>query len=367
VKIDLVDVKAQYAPLIPEFRDAFERVVESGRFIFGPEVQAFEEEAAAYLGVPHAIGVANGTDALVLALEAMGVGPRGGGSTADEVICPSFTFYATAEAIARAGATPVFADIDAVSLNIDPIDVERRIGPRTKAIVPVHLFGRPAPLAELAAFGLPLLEDAAQAFGADGVATTGVASTFSFFPTKNLFALGDGGLVAATDDGVAERIRMLRFHGSRDKKTFELIGTNSRLDALQAAFLRISLPHLAGWNASRREGAVRYAELGLGDAVELPSDAPGHVYHMYVVRSPDRDRIAAALAEREIASAAYYVTPLHLQPALRHLGWERGSLPETERAAAENLALPLWGGIEAEVQERVVSTVLDAVGVATAR
>jgi dTDP-4-amino-4,6-dideoxygalactose transaminase len=361
VKIDLIDVKAQYAPLIPEFREAFERVVESGRFIFGPEVQAFEEEAAAYLGVPHAIGVANGTDALVLSLEAMGIG------AGDEVICPSFTFYATAEAIARAGATPVFADIDPATFNLDPEDVERRIGPRTKAIVPVHLFGRPAPLAELAAFGLPLLEDAAQAFGAEGVATTGVASTFSFFPTKNLFALGDGGRVAATDDDVAERVRMLRFHGSRDKKTFELIGTNSRLDALQAAFLRISLPHLAGWNASRREGAARYAELGLGDAVELPADAPGHVYHMFVVRTPERDRIAAALAEREIASAAYYVTPLHLQPALRHLGWEPGSLPETEKAAAENLALPLWGGIGPDVQERVAATVLDAVAVASAR
>jgi dTDP-4-amino-4,6-dideoxygalactose transaminase len=365
VTIDLVDVKAQYAPLVPELREAFERVVESGRFIFGPEVQAFEEEAAAFLGVPHAIGVANGTDALVLSLEAMGIGPRGGGSTADEVICPSFTFYATAEAIARAGATPVFADVDAVTLNIDPIDVERRITPRTKAIMPVHLFGRPAQLAELAALGLPLIEDAAQAFGAEGIATTGVCSTFSFFPTKNLFALGDGGLVAATEDEVAERVRMLRFHGSRDKKTFELIGTNSRLDALQAAFLRISLPHLAGWNASRREGAARYAELGLGDAVELPVDEPGHVYHMYVVRSPERDRIAAALAERGIASAAYYATPLHLQPALRHLGWERGSLPETEKAAAENLALPLWGGIGAEVQERVVESVLEAAGVAS--
>ncbi|HSO02710.1 MAG TPA: DegT/DnrJ/EryC1/StrS family aminotransferase [Gaiellaceae bacterium] len=359
MKIDLIDVKAQYAPLVPEFREAFERVVESGRFIFGPEVQAFEEEAAAYLGVPHAIGVANGTDAIVLSLEAMGIG-RG-----DEVICPSFTFYATAEAIARAGATPVFADIDPLTLNLDPEDVARRITPQTKAIMPVHLFGRPAPLAELAALGLPLVEDAAQAFGAEGVATTGVCSTFSFFPTKNLFALGDGGLVAATDDEVAERVRMLRFHGSRDKKTFELIGTNSRLDALQAAFLRISLPHLAGWNASRREGAARYAELGLGDAVDLPADDPGHVYHMYVVRSPERDRIAAALAEREIASAAYYVTPLHLQPALSYLGWEPGSLPETEKAAAENLALPLWGGIGAEVQERVVETVLNAVGAAS--
>jgi len=369
VKIDLIDVKAQYAPLVPQFREAFERVLESGRFILGPEVEGFEAEAAAYLGVPHAIGVANGTDALVLSLEAMGIGDAGNG-TADEVICPSFTFYATAEAIARAGATPVFADIDPVSLNVDPEDVERRITPKTKAIMPVimpvHLFGRPASLAELAAFGLPLIEDAAQAFGAEGIATTGVCSTFSFFPTKNLFALGDGGLVACTEDETAERLRMLRFHGSRDKRTFELIGTNSRLDALQAAFLRISLPHLAGWNASRRQGAARYAELGLGDAVELPADDAGHVYHMYVVRSPDRDRISAALAEREIASAAYYVTPLHLQPALRYLGWEPGSLPETEKAAAENLALPLWGGIGAEVQERVVESVLDAVGVASA-
>ena len=358
MKIDLIDVKAQYAPLVSEFREAFERVLESGRFIFGPEVEAFEEEAAAFLGVPYAIGVANGTDALILSLDAMGVG-RG-----DEVICPAFTFYATAEAIARVGATPVFADVDPFTLNLDPADVERRLTARTRAIVPVHLFGRPAPLAELAALGPPLLEDAAQAFGADGIATTGVCSTFSFFPTKNLFALGDAGLVVSTDDETAERVRMLRFHGSRDKRTFELIGVNSRLDALQAAFLRVSLPHLTGWNAARREAAARYAELGLGDAVELPADDGAHVYHMYVVRSPERDRIAAALAEREIASAAYYATPLHLQPALRHLGWEPGSLPETEKAAAENLALPLWAGIGAEAQERVVETVLAAVGMA---
>jgi dTDP-4-amino-4,6-dideoxygalactose transaminase len=267
--------------------------------------------------------------------------------------------------VALTGATPVFADIEPGSFCLDPAGVEASVTERTKAIMPVHLFGRPAPLAALAELGLPLIEDAAQAFGAAGTGTTGVCSTYSFFPTKNLFALGDGGLVAATDDDVAERVRMLRFHGSRDKKTFELIGTNSRLDALQAAFLRVSLPRLSGWNASRREGAARYSELGLGDAVETPVDEPGHVYHMYVVRSPERDRIAAALAEREIASAAYYTTPLHLQPALRHLGYEPGSLPETEKAAAENLALPLWGGIGAEAQERVVETVLDAVGVAS--
>jgi dTDP-4-amino-4,6-dideoxygalactose transaminase len=356
--IPLVDVKAQYAPLIPALQERFAAVLESGRFIFGPEVEAFEAEAAAALGVPHAIGVANGTDALVLALEAMGVG-RG-----DEVICPSFTFYATAEAIARVGATPVFADIDPLTLNLDPADVASRLTARTKAIVPVHLFGRPAPLAELAALGVPLLEDAAQAFGAEGTATTGVCSTFSFFPTKNLFALGDGGLVASTDDDVAERVRMLRFHGSRDKRTFELVGTNSRLDAIQAAMLRVFLPELAGWNAARREAAARYAELGLGDAVELPSDEPGHVYHMYVVRTRERDRIVAALQEREIACAAYYVTPTHLQPAMRYLGYEPGSLPETERAAAENLALPMWGGIGADQQTEVVAAVRAAVGAA---
>ncbi|MDW8339586.1 MAG: DegT/DnrJ/EryC1/StrS family aminotransferase, partial [Thermoleophilia bacterium] len=257
--IPLVDVRAQYAPLVPELRERFASVLDSGRFILGPEVEGFEREAAAFLGVPHAIGVGNGTDALVLALEALGIG-RG-----DEVICPAFTFYATAEAVARAGATPVFADIDPVSLTLDPADVAARVTPRTRAIVVVHLFGRPAPLAELASLGLPIVEDAAQAFGALGVASTGVCSTFSFFPTKNLFALGDGGLVTALDEAVADRVRMLRFHGSRDKRTFELVGTNSRLDAVQAAFLRVFLPHLPRWNALRREAALRYRELGLGE------------------------------------------------------------------------------------------------------
>jgi len=356
--IPLVDVKSQYEPLIPELKERFAEILESGRFIFGPEVEAFERESAAYLGVPHAVGVANGTDALVLALEAMGIG-RG-----DEVICPAFTFYATAEAIARVGATPVFADIDPATLNLDPEDVAARVTTRTKAIVPVHLFGRPAPLAELASLGVPLLEDAAQAFGAPGIATTGVCSTFSFFPSKNLFALGDGGLVACTDNNVADTVRKLRFHGSVDKKTFELVGTNSRLDAIHAAALRVFLPQLAGWNRGRRRAAALYAELGLGDAVELPAEDGGHVYHMYVVRSADRDRVASALDEVGIASASFYVTPLHLQPAMADLGYRPGSLPETERAAAENLALPMWGGISAEQQEQVVATVKLAVGVA---
>lgn len=356
MKIDLVDVRAQYAPLVPAYREAFERVVESGRFIFGPEVAGFEAEAAEYLGVPHAIGVANGTDALVLVLDALGIG-RG-----DEVICPAFTFYATAESIARRGATPVFADVDAATLNLDPDDVAERVTPRTKAIMPVHLFGRPAPVAELAKLGAPILEDAAQAFGSPGIATS-VASTFSFYPTKNLFCLGDGGLVAVNDDELGERVRMLAFHGSRDKVDFELVGYNSRLDELQAAFLRLFLTRLEEWTRGRREAAARYAELGLGELVELPADEPGHVYHLFVCRSPERDRIRASLADAEIASATYYTTPLHLQPALRSLGWERGSLPETERAAEENFSLPLWPGIEPAVQERVVEVVRSAVGV----
>jgi len=356
-QIPLVDVKAQYAPLIPELEERFSAVLESGRFIFGPEVESFEREAAAYLGVPHAIGVANGTDALVLALEALGIG-RG-----DEVICPSFTFYATAEAIARVGATPVFADIDPATFNLDAEDVAARVTARTKAIMPVHLFGRPAHLDGLAALGLPLIEDSAQAFGAAGVARTGICSTFSFFPTKNLFALGDGGLVTSLDDEVAERVRMLRFHGSRDKRTFELVGVNSRLDAIQAAMLRVFLPRLAGWNAARREAAARYADLGLGELVDLPVDEPGHVYHMYVVRTPRRAEIAEALSAAGVACASYYVTPTHLQPAMAYLGVAAGSLPETERAAAENLALPMWGGIDPEQQERVVDAVRSVAGV----
>jgi dTDP-4-amino-4,6-dideoxygalactose transaminase len=356
-RIPLVDVKAQYEPLIPELERRLGEVLRSGRFILGPNVEAFEQEAAGYLGVREAVGVANGTDALVLVLDALGIGPG------DEVICPSFTFYATAESIVRRGATPVFADVDPATLDLDPEDVAGRVTSRTRAIMPVHLFGRPAPLRELAELGVPIVEDAAQAFGAEGVATVGAASTFSFFPTKNLFGLGDGGLVAANDAELADRVRLLRFHGSRDKQDFQLVGYNSRLDELQAAALRLFLTQLNGWNAARRGAAARYAELGLGELVELPPDDPGHVYHMFVVRSLERDRIAEALSAADIASAAYYTTPLHHQPALRFLGWEHGSLPETERAAAENLALPLWAGIGTDVQERVVETVRAAVGV----
>ena len=353
----LVDVRAQYAPLLEEMKERIAEVIDSGTFILGPNVRAFEQEAADYLGVPHTVGVANGTDALVLALDALEIGPG------DEVICPAFTFYATAESIARRGATPVFADIDPATLNVDPEDMAARVTSRTKALMPVHLFGRPAPLAELAELGVPIVEDAAQAFGAPGVAQTGVVSTFSFFPTKNLFCLGDGGLIAVRDDELAERIQLLRFHGSKAKKDFHYVGYNSRLDELQAGVLRLFLSHLDSWNEARREAAARYAELGLGDVCELPAEDPAHVFHMYVVRSPERDRIAAALKEAEIACASYYVTPLHLQPALRYLGYRQGDLPATEEAARQNLALPMWAGIGAEVQERVVATVREAAGV----
>jgi dTDP-4-amino-4,6-dideoxygalactose transaminase len=238
--IPLIDVKAQYEPLIPQIKAAIDDVLEVGQFVFGPNVSAFEEEAARYLGVRETIGVGNGTDAIVLVLNALEIGPG------DEVICPAFTFYATAEAIARVGATPVFADVDPKTLNLDPEKVAERITSRTKAIVPVHLFGRPAPLAELARLELPLIEDSAQAFGSPEIAGTGIASTFSFYPTKNLFGLGDGGLVAVNDSDLAERIRMFRFHGSKAKRIFEYVGTNSRLDEIQAAALRIFLRELDG-------------------------------------------------------------------------------------------------------------------------
>jgi len=355
--IPLGNTKAQYERLIPQVMERIAEVVDSGRFILGPNVQAFEQEAAEFLGVPRTVGVANGTDALVLALNAMGIGPG------DEVICPAFTFYATAEAIAQRGATPVFADIEPATLNLDPEDVAAKVTEKTRALMPVHLFGRVMPLAGLAELGVPILEDAAQAFGAEGVARTGVLSTFSFYPSKNLFAFGDAGLVAANDEQLADRVTLLRFHGSREKRDFQAVGYNSRLDELQAAVLRLFLGEIDGWNQARRDAAARYRELGLGELCELPPDEPGHVYHMYVVRSPDRDRLAQALAGAGIGHASYYVTPLHLQPALRYLGYEEGAFPETERAARENLALPMWAGIPVEAQERIVSVIREAAAV----
>jgi dTDP-4-amino-4,6-dideoxygalactose transaminase len=356
-KIPLIDVKSQFADLIPELERRFRDVLDGGQYIRGENYWAFQKEAAAYLGVERSIGVANGTDAIVLVLDAMEIGPG------DEVICPAFTFYATAESIARRGATPVFVDVDPATLNVDPDDVAAKVTPRTRAIMPVHLFGRPAPMERLAGLGVPVIEDAAQAFGAPGVAVHGLAATYSFFPTKNLPCIGDGGLVATSDVELADRVQMLSFHGSRDKTQFDFVGYNSRLDEMQAAFLRLFLTRIDEWNRGRREAAARYVELGLGELVELPQDEPGHIYHLFVCRSPERDRIRAALTEAGIASAVYYTTPLHLQPALRFLGYEPGSLPETERVATDNFSLPLWPGISVETQEQVVDTVRSAVGV----
>jgi dTDP-4-amino-4,6-dideoxygalactose transaminase len=356
VAIPHVDVKAQYEPLIPELERAFRATLDSGRFIFGPEVEGFEREAAEYLGTRQAIGVANGTDAIVLVLDALGIG------AGDEVICPSFTFYATAEAIARVGATPVFAEIDPVSLNLDVADVADRITPRTKAIMPVHLFGRPAAVAELQELGLPVIEDSAQAFGAGGIASS-IASTFSFFPTKNLFCIGDGGLIAVNEDELGERIRMLRFHGSKSKKTFEYVGYNSRLDEIQAAILRVLLPHLDDWSDGRRAAGRLYEEAGLGSLVTLPVRSAGcdPAWHLYVIRHPAPDELAAKLGEAGIGTKAYYRTPVHRQPAMTRWGADT-DLPVTDELAATHLAIPMSPVLGREGVEEVVAAVRASCG-----
>jgi dTDP-3-amino-3,4,6-trideoxy-alpha-D-glucose transaminase len=328
-------------PYLDRLSEAVASVARSGRYILGPEVEAFEREFATYLGVKHCIGVANGTDALTLALRALGVGPG------DEVVMPSFTFYATAEATIVAGAVPVFCDIDLDTFCVTPETVKAVLTPRTKAIVPVHLFGNVAPVPELREFGLPVLEDAAQAAGADldGVraGALGQAATFSFFPSKNLPCLGDGGAITTNDDEVAELARVLRFHGSRDKTTFVEVGYNSRLDAMQAAVLRVLLPELDGWNEHRREVASAYARLGLAEHAVLPSSADGvrHIYHLYVVRS-----------ERELPlGRGYYRVPVHRQPAIA----SDIDLPVTEEAARTNYALPMGKDLTEEQVRKVVA------------
>jgi len=363
--IPLMDVSAQWDALVPRLKEAIGEVVDSGRFILGPQVAAFEREAAQALDARFAVGVANGTDALILTLRALEIGPG------DEVICPAYTFYATPESIAAVGATPVFADIDPETFCLDPEAVAAAVTTDTKAVMTVHLYGHPSPMRRLKAIcdrnGLALVEDAAQAFGArlDGVPVGGLgdAATFSFFPTKNLPAFGDGGLVSTQRQDLDEAVRMLRFHGSKDKQTFELVGYNSRLDELQAAVLRTLLPELDGWNGARRAAAERYRELGLGEHVTLPGVADGAepVYHLYTVRTPERERLRAALGERGVASAIYYHRPHHLQPVFAQLGYGPGSLPETERAAAEGLALPMFPTITAEQQRAVVEAVASAV------
>jgi dTDP-3-amino-3,4,6-trideoxy-alpha-D-glucose transaminase len=317
------------------------RVARSGHYILGPEVEAFEREFAAYLGVRHCVGVANGTDALTIALRALGIRPG------DEVVMPSFTFYATAEAAIAAGARPVFCDIDPATFCVTAETVKAALTPRTKAIVPVHLFGNVAPVAELRELGPPVLEDAAQAAGAelDGikVGALGHAATFSFYPAKNLPCLGDGGAITTEDDDLAERARLLRFHGSKDKRTFTDVGYNSRLDEMQAAVLRALLPELDGWNERRRAAAADYERLGLGEYARLPREVDGakHVYHLYVVR-----------AERLGLGRGYYRVPVHRQPAIG----SEADLPGTEEAARTNHALPMGTDLtEAQLREVVAA------------
>ncbi|HLM28181.1 MAG TPA: DegT/DnrJ/EryC1/StrS family aminotransferase [Thermoleophilaceae bacterium] len=333
--------------------EALARVVRSGKYILGPEVAAFEEEFASYLGVRHCIGVANGTDALAIALRSLGVGPG------DEVVMPSFTFYATAEAAVDVGAVPVFCDVDPDTACVAAETVRAALSPRTKAIVPVHLFGNVAPVPELHDLGLPVLEDAAQAAGATlggrRAGSLGDAATFSFFPSKNLPCLGDGGAIVTDSDEVAEQARKLRFHGSRDKVTFEEVGYNSRLDELQAAALRVLLPELDGWTEARRSTAAEYERRGLGKHLTLPRPVggAGHAYHLYVARHARADELAARLGEQGVSARGYYRTPVHLQPAMRAFG-AGADLPGTAELAATNLALPMGTALHPEAVGEVV-------------
>jgi len=357
VTVPLFDTSTPLAPLRDDLRAAIDRVLDGGRFILGPEVAAFEQEFAAHTGAREAIGVANGTEAITIALRALGVGPG------DEVVVPSFTFYASAEAIPPTGARPVFCDVDPETFLVTPETVRAALTPRTKAVVAVHLFGNVAPVEEIAALGVPVLEDAAQAAGslaADGrrPGALGAAATFSFYPSKNLGAFGDGGAVTTSDPEVAERVRTLRFHGSRDKVTYEEVGVNSRLDELQAAVLRVMLGHLDGWAGARRAAAATYEELGLGEVVGLPRPSPGAqpAWHLYVVRHPDAARVEEALRAHGVEARGYYRRPVHRQPAMAPWAPAR-ELPGTEEAARTHLAIPIGPALTREQAEQVVAAV----------
>jgi dTDP-4-amino-4,6-dideoxygalactose transaminase len=369
VAVPLQDLAAHHEPLRAELAAAAARVLASGRFINGEEVAAFEREAARALGLAHAIGVSSGTDGLLAALMASGVGPG------DEVVTTPFSFFASVGAILRLGATPVFADIDAETLNLDADAAVARMGPRTKAVLVVHLFGRVArtrPLEAAAdAARIPLIEDAAQSIGARQgdaasrvVGSLGTAAVLSFFPSKNLGGFGDGGMVLTRDADLAQRLRLLRVHGASAKNRHVVVGGNFRLDELQAALLRVKLPHLAHWTARRQALAARYrqglASLSLESlSLSLPPDDAGSVWNQFVVRVPDgrRDSLRSYLADQEIASAIYYPTPLHLQPCVQRLGLRPGDLPRAERAAQEVLALPIYPELPLDDVDRVCEVI----------
>jgi dTDP-4-amino-4,6-dideoxygalactose transaminase len=365
---EFLDLRAQFATIREEVLAAVTRVLESQHFILGPEVKQFEDEVAAKLTASFAIGCASGTDALIIALMAANIG-RG-----DEVITSPFSFVATAGAIGLVGAKPVFVDIDPITYNIDPTKIPAAITPRTRAIMPVHLFGLPAdmdPILEVASAGkLVVIEDAAQAVGSRYndrlIGTIGDIGCFSFFPSKNLGGAGDGGLVTTNDPALAERLRMIRNHGSRQKYSHEILGTNSRLDALQAAVLGVKLRHLDKWAVGRQKRADRYrrlfAERNLAPAFTPPVTPPTgfhHVYNQFTIRTRSRDELKEQLSAAGIPSEIYYPLCLHLQGAFKTLGYQIGSMPEAERASREVLSLPVYPELPDEKQDRVVDAIAD--------
>jgi dTDP-4-amino-4,6-dideoxygalactose transaminase len=351
--IPFVDLSRVDAPLRAEILQVLETVVESGHFIGGPELSAFESELAKEIQCGHAIGVSSGTDALIVSLLAAGIGPG------DEVITTPFTFFATAGAIAHIGARPVFVDIHPDTFHLDLHKANEKINARTKAVIPVHLFGRAQ---DLGALRIPIIEDAAQSLGAHGV--SGMAATVSFFPTKNLGAYGDAGAVLCNNDDFAKRVRLLRTQGARQKDLHECIGGNFRLDAIQAAILRVKLPYLKQWNQQRRDNADRYRRFfstatHIPDEFILPNDTPQHIYHQFVIRTPQRDGMRNYLRERGITTAIYYAKPIHLQPCFQNLEYSEGDFPEAEKASREVLALPISPTLSESDQEYIVETIDD--------
>ena len=363
ITVPLLDLGAQYAPIRDALLAAVVRVCDSQRFILGPEVDALEREVAEYIGVSHAVTMSSGTDALLAALMAIGIGPG------DEVITPTYSFFATAGCVSRLGATPVFVDIDPVTFNADPQAIERAITPRTRAILPVHLYGLCADMDPILAVatraGIPVIEDAAQAIGARigtrQAGTMGTAACFSFFPSKNLGAFGDGGLVTTNDAGLAGELKLLRNHGAEPKYYHSRIGGNFRLDAIQAAVLRVKMPYLADWTAARRANADRYRalfhEFGLHTLVELPVEPPKytHIYNQFVIRVPDRDALREHLTAARVSTEIYYPVPFHRQACFKSVPSSAHAYPIADRAAASSLALPIYGELTADQQRHVVA------------
>jgi dTDP-4-amino-4,6-dideoxygalactose transaminase len=359
MSVPLFDTVSPVAPLRAELDAAIARVLDGGTYILGLEVEAFERELAACLGVRHVVGVANGTDAITIALQALGVGPG------DEVVVPAFTFYASAEAIPPTGATPVFCDVDRDTMCVTAETVRAALTPRTRAVIAVDLFGNPAPIPEIAALGVPVLEDAAQAagarLGARHAGALGTIATFSFFPSKNLGCFGDGGAIATDDDALADAARVLRFHGMRDPRAprYERIGWNSRLDELQAAILRVLLPSLDAWSDGRRAAASHYADAGLGELVALPVATDGAIpaWHLFVVRHERAGELAAALPAAGVGARAYYDVPLHRQAALAPWAPADLHLPATDELARTHLAIPMSPLLDRAAAGEVVAAV----------